>query len=81
MADIRVKLKISGVRQVLKSPGVVSEVVRRARRIQEAAGEGFEMVVKPHRYTARAFVQTGDADAAKREAEQKVLTRALGAAR
>ena len=80
-ADVRVKLNIRGVRETLKSPQVQAELVRRGRRIQTAAGEGFELVVKPHRYTSRVFVQTGDAGAAKREAESKVLTRALDAGR
>jgi len=81
MGDVRVKLKISGVREVLKSAGVTSELVRRGRRVQNAAGEGVQVVVKPHRYTSRVFVQTSDNASAKAEAESKVLTRALDAAR
>jgi hypothetical protein len=81
MANVRVKLSIRGVRDVLKSSAVSSELARRAGRIRNAAGEGFSMVVKPHRYTARAFVQSDTAAADKREAESKVLTRALDAGR
>lgn len=81
MADVRVKLKISGVRAVLTSAPVQSEVARRAARIAAAAGEGFEMVVKPHKYTSRAFVQTVDEAGDKRQAEEAVLERALGAGR
>lgn len=81
MAGIRVKLKISGVRQTLKGQDVQSDLARRASRIAAAAGEGFEAVVKPHRYTARAFVQSTGVEGDKREAESKVLTRALDAGR
>lgn len=79
MANVTVKLKIRGVREVLKSGPVQSEIARRAKRIADAAGEGFSMVVKPHRYTARAFVQTDDDEGRKRQAEGAVLERALNA--
>lgn len=78
---VRVKLRISGVREVLRSAPVQSEVARRAARIAAAAGDGFEMVVKPHKYTSRAFVQTDSAAGAKRQAEEAVLQRAMGAGR
>lgn len=81
MAGVRVKLKIGGIRQVLKGPEVTGELVRRGRRVQTAAGEGFELVVKPARYTSRVFVQSADDAADHREAENKALTRALDAAR
>lgn len=81
MADVRVKLNMKGIRQLLRSSEVQGEVARRAQRGAAAAGEGFEAVVKPHKYTARAFVQTADETGRKREAESKVLNRALGAMR
>lgn len=80
MAKPRVNLKITGVRKVLKSHGVQSAVARRAKRMADAAGDGFEYVVKPHRYTARAFVQT-DLDSNKgreRQATEHVLQRVVG---
>ncbi len=79
MSDV--KLKITGIREVLRSAPVQAELVRRARRIREAAGEGHEVVAKPHQYTSRAFVQTAAAEAARSEAENKTLTRALDAGR
>lgn len=81
MADVTVKLKIRGVREVLRSRGVQAEVARRAKRAAAMAGDGFEAVIKPHKYTSRAFVQTKNSDGRKREAEQKVLNRALDAMR
>ena len=81
MADVRVKLKIRGIREVLRSAPVQAEVARRARRMAQAAGSGFESIVKPHKYTARAFVQTASQEGRRREANEKVLTRALDAGR
>jgi hypothetical protein len=81
MAAVKVKLSIKGIRATLKSAPVQSELARRARRIAAAAGEGFEMVVKPHRYTARAFVQTDTEEGRKRQAEEAVLERSLSAGR
>ena len=81
MANVKVKLKLRGIQSVLKSPPVQADVSRRAARIAQAAGPGFQNVTKPHRFTSRAFVQTTDAESAKAEAEDKALTRALAAAR
>lgn len=82
MSDVRVKLNIGGVRKLLRSNEVQSDLARRATRAAAAAGPDYEAIVKPHRYTARAFVQTKDTDdARRREAEDKNLTRALDAMR
>jgi len=81
MADVRVKLNIRGIRKLLKSDAVQSDVAARAARAARAAGEGFEAVVKPHKYTSRAFVQTADAEGARRQAKEAVLERSLDAMR
>jgi hypothetical protein len=79
MAKPIVKLNIRGINQLMSSGPVQSLVEERARRIAEAAGEGFEAVGDPHPWTARAYVRTATAAGRKREAEEKVLTRALDA--
>lgn len=81
MAGVRVKLKIKQIREILKSSPVQAEVARRAKRMASAAGPGFEAVIKPHKYTARAFVQTDSAESRKRQADDAVLERALDAGR
>lgn len=76
---VRVKLKMKGIRGVMLSNGVRAELARTAKQMAERAGEGFEYVVKPHKRTARAFVQT-DADNPKgreRQAREHVLERLL----
>lgn len=81
MANVTVKLRLRGLNILMKSDPVQSEVARRAQRIAAEAGEGFEAVVKPAKYTARAYVRTADATGRKRQAEEAVLERALDAGR
>lgn len=81
MANVRVKLKVGGVRALLRGPEVTAEVAKRVKRGAAAAGPGIEGVVKPHKYTARGYVQTATEDGRKREANEKVLLRALDAMR
>lgn len=81
MANVVVILKLRGIQATLKSAPVQAEVSRRAARIAKAAGDGFAVVTKPHRYTSRAFVQTATEEGARREAADAVLERALDAGR
>lgn len=77
---VNVKLKIKGVRELLRSRPVQADLAARAQRMAREAGEGFEAVVKPHKYTSRAFVQT-DMDnpvGRQRQASEHVLQRVLG---
>ena len=78
---VRVQLKLRGLNALMISPPVVSEVARRAHAIQRAAGEDFEVNVVPHKWTARAFIRAKNARGAREEARNKVLTRAVDAAR
>lgn len=81
MADVDVKLNLRGLNAIMTSPAVSAVVEERARRIAAAAGDGFEVVIRPHKYTARAYVQTATWAARRREAKEKVLNRALDAGR
>lgn len=76
-----VKLNMRGIREVLKGPEVTADLARRSKRVEAAAGDGFEAVVKPGKYTARAYVQSAGRKGDEREASEKALTRALDAAR
>lgn len=78
---VRVKLKLRGLRALMRSNPVQADLAARATRAARSAGEGFEAVVKPHKFTARAFVQTADEKGSRREAEEKVLIRTLDAMR
>lgn len=81
MGKPRVKLNMPGIRKTLTSDPVQSELTARGKRAARAAGAGFEAVARPYRFTSRVYVQSTDAASAKAEAEDKVLTKALDAAR
>ncbi len=78
---VDVKLNLRGLNRLMTSQPVVAMVSERAARIARAAGPNFERVVRPHRYTARAFVRAANSEGAAEEARSKVLTRALDAGR
>ena len=78
---IRVELNSAGIDQLLKSPEVMAELQRRAGRVAAAAGEGFEAETYIGRDRARAVVRSTTAKAARAEAQDRALTRALDAAR
>lgn len=78
MADVTVRLKLAGIRKVLKGSEATAEVARIAARGARDAGEGFGFVVKPGRYTARAFIQTEGVEGAKRQSNDAVLERVMG---
>lgn len=81
MADVGVKLKLRGINALMTSQPVVSLVAERAARIARAAGPNFERAMRPHKYTARAYVQNANREGAEEEARDKRLTRALDAGR
>lgn len=79
MAKTRVKLNLRGINEVLTSAPVVSDLARRAQKIADAAGEGFEKSVNPTKRTARAYVRTADDTGRRRQAQSPVLEQAMGA--
>lgn len=81
MADVQVTLKMGELRKLMKSERVQAEVDRVGRIVAGAAGDGFAYVRRPGRYTARGYVQTQNARAARRQARDAVLERSLDAAK
>ena len=77
----RFELKYEGIRELLRSPGVLADVAGRARAVAAAAGEGYasDSAIGPNRARAAAF--TASREAAIKEATDRTLLRALGAAR
>ena len=78
--DIKVKLKLRGINQLMKRDAL-PEVVRRIKKMEAAAGEGFEAKIQSGKYTARAVLRTADEAGRKRQAEEAVLEQALDAGR
>lgn len=68
-------------RQVLKGPGTLAELRRRADRVAALAGEGMEASSMVGRNRARASVVTATFDARRAEAKTRALSRAFDAAR
>lgn len=77
----RVRLNRKGVRELLQSREVLSDLERRANAIAAAAGEGMEVDSEIGRNRARASVRTATREAVLAEAQQRALTRALDAGR
>jgi len=73
--------KTGGFRKILRSQAALADVARRARSMATSAGEGFGVETSVGSNRARATVATESWDAARREATDKVLTRAIGAGR
>lgn len=74
-------LNKQGVRELLTGTGVQADLRKRAERVKAAAGDGHEIDVSVGTVRARASVFTATADAARREARTRSLTRAIDAAR
>lgn len=76
MADV--KLNLAGINALMTSPAAQAAVDRIGRQMAADAGEGFEYVARPHRYTARGYVQSSDARARRRQMRDAVLEQSLG---
>ncbi|MPZ66169.1 MAG: hypothetical protein GEU83_11860 [Pseudonocardiaceae bacterium] len=81
MAFATVTLHGSGVRDLLRSPGVLGDLERRARAIADRAGPGHDVESEVGANRARAVVYTVTFDAMLAEAHQRTLTRAIDAGR
>lgn len=86
MASIRLKMSNKGFAELRNSMGVLGDLNRRARRIRDAAGEGFE--ARPARAgtegkNPRGRASVGTTDIASRRAQSKnnILQRAMNAGR
>lgn len=77
MAKVQVRLKLKGINRLMRSRGVAGEVRRKAQEMATQAGDGFDVNLVPHKWTARAFVRAGTDEARARQARDKVLERVL----
>lgn len=78
---VKVKLNSSAVRALLRSPEVADDLRRRAERIADTAGLGYETDVTIGKNRARAAVFTDTFQAMHDEAVNHSLLRALDAGR
>lgn len=78
---VTIRLTRNGPRQLRRSPAVLADLTRRARRIAAAAGPGMETDADLGVNRARAAVWTASAQAIRAEATNRALTRAIDAGR
>lgn len=77
----RIKLNSKAVRDLLRSADMVADLDERARRIANAAGDGFKSEARAGRSRALASVWTAGREAREAEARNRALTRAIDAGR
>lgn len=76
MANVRTTLKLTGLNKLMRSAPVQRRVDALGRDMAAEAGPGFEYEGrKPHKWTARGFVQTSSRAGARRQAKEAVLER------
>ena len=81
---VRIEFLSEGFREVLNSHEVEAELLRRAQRIANAAGPGFEASVYQGSFGGGrhvASVRTTDHESRLAEAEDKALSHAIDAGR
>ena len=81
---VRIEFQSAGFKEVLNSPKVEAELLRRAQRIANAAGPGFEASVYRGGFGGGrhvASVRSADRESRLAEAEDKALSRAIDAGR
>lgn len=78
MAKAKVTLNIRGINRLMSSDSVQGEVDRIGAQMASSAGDGFEYRARRHRWTARGFVGTADANGRKEQADNAVLERVVG---
>lgn len=79
--DVRVRLNLKGLNKLMTSQPAMAEVMRRANRIRNAAGDGYIVQASPHKWTAGAVVKAGDPETARKEARTQRLLRSIDAGR
>lgn len=78
----RIEMNSEGARQLLTSPDIRADLLRRGQAVARSAGPGFEAIPQTRR-TARAAVVVvpTTASARRAQARDRVLNRAIDAAR
>lgn len=79
--SIRLEMNYAEMRRIMKSPGVMADLMRRGNAVRAAAGSGFMVSSRIGSTRARVSVITANDRGRRAEAENRTLTRALDAAR
>lgn len=76
----RSQLRLSSLNRVMRDQAFQADVNRRMAKVAAAAGPKFRLVVRPHRFTARAYVEAADGERLT-DADVSRLLKGLEAAR
>lgn len=79
--SVRVEMNRAGAIDLLTSPGVMADLMRRGQAVNAAAGPGHMVTSRTGATRARVSVITTTDTARRKEALDRNLTRALNAAR
>ena len=80
MATERVVIKPKGIEAVLKSVELQNELARKARNVQRAAGDGFDVFEFVGHDRAHAIVQATSWAGFRAEHDDRALSKAIDAA-
>ncbi|MHC6175468.1 hypothetical protein [Glutamicibacter sp. X7] len=73
MAKVKVKMNSRGAQQLLKSPEVQADMLRRAQAVADGAGEGFSADVIVGRTRARAQAKADTFEAKLKNTREQTL--------
>lgn len=79
MSIERLKWKHKGFEEILKSRGVMSDLIRRGRAIESASGAGYKMTPFTTKARSRVSVITDTPEAMEDNARNQTLLRNFGA--
>lgn len=80
MGKVKFELNLPGLNELMKSPEIQECLDAAGERVQQAAGDGYETSARTGRYIGFCNVYPGDAKAAKDNAQNNTLIKALSTA-
>ena len=78
MSKVKVKLNSSGIRELLKSAPISGACEEEAKKIQQRAGEGFEVQSRTYPERKGAAVIAATSEARQRNYKDNTLLKAMG---
>ena len=81
MAKVRFELNREGVAELMKSDAMQRILREKAKQVESAAGEGFQMEEQIGKFRAVARVRANSYAARRKNSHENTLLKALGAGR
>ena len=78
MSKVKIKLNSAGVRQLLKSAPITGACENEARKIQQRAGEGFEVESRNYPERTGVAVVAATSEAIQKNYKDNTLLKAMG---